>query len=164
VLIVELQEPTDFSIVAETRDFPIDAADASLRRDWDEMVDAFDRHALGDQELDRLRYVPGPPPFAGPLARARLTPPAADPYFRAERWTVAGAWPRVREQAFLVGIVTRGVGRARVGRGAELDLKPGTTFAVPAAGLPDLDLRGDGLELIACLPPTPDDLARDWPG
>jgi hypothetical protein len=128
------------------------------------MVDAFDRKGLSDADLDRLRYVPGPPPFAGPLARARLTPPAADPYFRAERWTVAGAWPRVREHAFLVGIVTGGAGRARVGRGPELALVAGTTFAVPAAGLPDLDLKGDGLQLIACLPPKLDDLARDWPG
>jgi mannose-6-phosphate isomerase len=164
VFIVELQEPTDFSIVAETRDFPIDADDASLRQGWEVMVDAFERRGLPDDDLARLRYLPGPAPIAGAFARARLTPPAADPYFRAERWTVTGDWPRVREQAFLVGIVTSGTGRARVAKGDELDLRPGTTFAVPAAGLPDLDLRGDGLQLIACLPPKPDDLARDWPG
>jgi mannose-6-phosphate isomerase len=164
VFIVELQEPTDFSIVAETRGFPIAVEDAALGRDWDELIDGFDRRGLTTDELDALRYIPGPPPIAGALPRARLTPSAADPYFRAERWTVTGHWPRVHEHAFLVGIVTRGEGTSRVGRGATLDLTAGTTFAVPAAGLPDLDLRGDGLQLIACLPPRPDDLARDWPG
>ena len=163
VFIVEIQEPTDFSIVAETRDFPVDLDDAALRQGWDTMVDAFGRHELTDDELARLRFVPGPPPIAGALARARLTPVAADPYFRAERWTVTGTWPRVRERAFLVAAVMRGEGRAIVGRRA-LGLAPGTTFAVPAAGLPDLDLRGDGLELLACLPPRPDALAEDWPG
>lgn len=164
VFIVELQEPTDFSIVAETHGFPIEPEDASLRRDWETMVDAFERTALSDEALARLRFVPGPPPIAGALPRARLTPPAGDPYFRAERWTVQGDWPRVRERAFVVGIVTRGEGTARVGRGSAVDLRRGTTFAVPAAGLPDLDLRGEGLQLVACLPPKPADLARDWPG
>ena len=164
VFIVELQEPSDFSIVAETRDVPVDPEAAALGLGWDRMVDAFDRRALPDDDLARLRFVPGPPPIAGALARARLTPPAADPYFRAERWTVGERWRRVEEQAFLVGLVTRGSGTARVDRGTELALDPGTTFAVPAAGLPRLDLRGEGLELVACLPPRPDALARDWPG
>lgn len=164
VFMVELQEPTDFSIVAETRDFPVDPEVASLGQGWDPMIDAFDRRGRSDADVDRLRHVPGPPPIAGAFARARLTPVAADPYLRAERWSVSGPWPKVGERAFLVAIVTRGVGRARVGRGRELEVRPGTTFAVPAAGLADLDLRGDGLELIACLPPKPDELATDWPG
>ena len=39
-LIVELQEPTDFSIVCEWRGFPIDPADAHLGLGWDRAVGA----------------------------------------------------------------------------------------------------------------------------
>ena len=45
VLIVELQEPTDFSIVAEWKGFPIDPDDAHLGMGWDLALDAFDLDA-----------------------------------------------------------------------------------------------------------------------
>jgi mannose-6-phosphate isomerase len=163
VFILELQEPTDFSIVPEVAGFPIEPDDAHLRLGWQTAVDAIDRRALTDDEVAALRYVPGPPPIAGALARERLSPPAADPYLRLERWTATSSrWPPIRDPAFLVAIVTRGEGEARVHRGGSLALRRGTIFAVPAAGLPGLDLRGDA-RLLACLPPRPDDLARDWP-
>src|SRR5687768_8158081 len=39
--ILEVQEPTDFSVVAETRGFPIGPADASLGLGWDRAIDFF---------------------------------------------------------------------------------------------------------------------------
>jgi mannose-6-phosphate isomerase len=158
VFIAEVQEPTDFSIVAETRGFPIDRANASLRLGWDVTLDALTTRALTEAEVRELRYLPGPPPIAGALPRARLLPDAADPFFRAERWTVVRKALPVDEASYLVGIVTRGEGRVSVDRGGSLDVAVGSTFAIPAAGLRGLRIEATTLELIACRPPTPADL------
>ena len=66
--------------------------------------------------------------------------------------------------AFLVGVVIDGAGTVRVEGGDEVSVSPGSTFAVPAAGLPDLVLEGADLTLVACLPPRVDDLLREDPG
>jgi quercetin dioxygenase-like cupin family protein len=60
-------------------------------------------------------------------------------------------------------MVIAGSGIARVDAGLRLELRAGMSFAVPAAGLPGLVLEGDGLTIVACLPPTPADLVRDDP-
>ncbi len=161
VFIAEVQEPTDFSIVAETRGFPIDRRAASLGLGWDVMLGALTTRALADDALRALRYVPGPPPIAGALPRARLLPNAADPFFRAERWTVVGRSLAVDEPAYLVAIVTRGEGRVTVERGGSMDVGVGSTFAVPAAGLRGLRIEATTLELIACRPPQPTVLEGD---
>lgn len=158
VFIAEVQEPTDFSIVAETRGFPIDRGHASLGQGWDVMLDALTTSALSDVDVRTLRYVPGPPPIAGALPRARLLPNAADPFFRAERWTVVGKSLPVDEASYLVAIVTRGEGRVSVDRGGWMDAGVGSTFAVPAAGLRRLRIEATSLELIAFRPPKPADL------
>ena len=120
-----------------------------------------DDRALADDALRALRYVPGPPPIAGALPRARLLPNAADPFFRAERWTVVGRSLAVDEPAYLVAIVTRGEGRVTVERGGSMDVGVGSTFAVPAAGLRGLRIEATTLELIACRPPQPTVLEGD---
>jgi hypothetical protein len=59
--------------------------------------------------------------------------------------------------------VTGGTGQARIGGDGEpMELRPGGTFAVPAVALPELRLTAgvDGLDLIACRPPHPADLAQ----
>jgi len=164
-LILELQEPTDFSIVAETAGFPINPEDAHLRKGWGTMLDAFDRGGLGERALEGLRgTAPGPSgTTTAELDRRRLIPSAADPYLRAERWLVHGEARPDEAPAFLVGVVTAGNGRVRVDGGADLAVRPGATFAVPAAGLPRLVLEGDGLTVVACLPPRLEDLGRDGP-
>lgn len=45
LLIAEVQEPTDFSLLCEWRDFPIDPEDSHLGLGWDEAVRAFDLRA-----------------------------------------------------------------------------------------------------------------------
>jgi mannose-6-phosphate isomerase len=45
VLMIELQEPTDFSIVAEWSGFPIDPADSHLGLGWDVAIEALDLRA-----------------------------------------------------------------------------------------------------------------------
>jgi mannose-6-phosphate isomerase len=157
VFMIEIEEPADFSIVAETRGIPIDRANASLRLGWDVAVDAYDRRGWSGESIDELRHRPRTIVERDGLRVARLTGPSADPFFRAERVAVDGTARPWSEEAFLVGVVTAGEGSAAVGS-ASLELHAGDTFGVPAASLPELRLDGRGLELVACLPPRPVDL------
>jgi mannose-6-phosphate isomerase len=159
IFIVEIQEPSDFSIVAETGGLPIDPADAHLGLGWQVTIDAFDREAHDDVFIDGLRRHVEAPAAGQGLERHALTEARARPFFRAERLTVRGRVARLyTENAFFVGVVTRGHGVVRAGSG-ELALGAGDTFALPAMILPDMDLEAaDGLELIACLPPDSDAL------
>ncbi len=155
VFMVEIEEPSDFSIVAETRGVPVDPADAHLRLGWERAIDAFERRGLDDAGIDALRQQPVPIEDRQGLRRVALTGHDADPFFRAERVTVRGRARPDWEPAFLIGIVTMGSGVARAGD-RSLAVSRGESFAVPAAVLPDLELESaDGLELIACLPPRP---------
>lgn len=161
VFLVELQEPTDFSIVAETAGFPIAAADAHLGMGWDVMVDAFDRAGLSDEAFEGLRQQQAPADGAAAGERQRLLGTAAEPFFRAERATLGERgsmripWP----DTFVVGIVERGAGRV-VSSGGSLPVRAGESFALPAAASTGATIESDGgVRIIFCLPPDPDALA-----
>lgn len=161
VFIAEIQEPSDFSIVMER---PGGGSDGSLGLGWAVAVDAIDRRAWTDGDVDALATGSLPPSEAAGLRRTPLTGPRADPYFRAERLLVSMPARPWAEEAFLVGIVLAGDGEARIGE-RSIGLRRGTTFAVPAAALASLELApvADGaLELVGCLPPRP--AALDQPG
>jgi len=166
VFLVELQEPTDFSIVAETA-FPIAAEDAHLGMGWDVMVDAFDRSGLSEDALETMRQ----PAESGALGaadtttsakRERLLGAAAAPYFRAERFTLDTSggttrlpWP----DTFVVGIATSGSGRV-ISSGGSMPVRAGNTFALPAAASTDATIEcHESLEILFCLPPEPEALA-----
>jgi mannose-6-phosphate isomerase len=160
VFMVEIEEPSDFSIVAETADVPIHPATAHLGLGWEVAIDAFDRVAHDDAWVDRLRHDRRRPVDEGEgWTSEPLLDVAADPFFRATRLTVRGhAAPELWPPAFLVGVITGGHGTARAG-GIELQLGAGETFAVPAAALGSLEFDApDELEVICCLPPRAVDL------
>lgn len=166
VFLVALQEPTDFSIVAETAGFPDPAEDAHLGMGWDAMVDAFDRKGVSDGDLEALRQVPtlveGQGAVGGAGRRERLLGTDAEPYFRAERVTLGepgSTMPLPWSDTFLVGIVFSGSGRVMSAGGA-LSVRAGDRFALPAAASKDASLTSDeSLEVLFCLPPDPDALA-----
>jgi mannose-6-phosphate isomerase len=162
VFMVEVEEPSDFSIVAETADVPLHPAAAHLGLGWEVAIDAFDRDGHDDAWLDSLRHD----------GRRRadedkgctiepLLDVAADPFFRAIRLTVRGhAAPDLGPPAFLVGVVPGGRGTVRAGSGA-LAVRAGDTFAIPAAALASVEFDApDGLEVICCLPPRAVDLGE----
>ncbi len=162
VFIVEVQEPSDFSIVAETRDLSIDPDDANLRLGWEVAVDALDREAHDDAWVDSLRHEGRRAPLHGEgWQREPLTDAAADPFFRAERVTVRGRADQPWAQpSWLVGVVMLGQGSVAAGAGS-IEVRRGDTFAVPAAVLPELVLdSASGLDLLACRPPDAADLDR----
>jgi mannose-6-phosphate isomerase len=148
VLLVELQEPTDFSVLLEWDGFAIDGPrQGHLGLGFDLALCAVDRSGRTPAELDRLRAGRGP-------VRAgveRLFPAEADPFFRAERLRPDPA--AALEAAFSILVVTDGSGRLET-RGGSLELGRGDTVLVPFAAGPG-EVRGR-LEAVRALPPSPE--------
>lgn len=142
-LVVELQEPTDLSILLEWTGFAIDgAALGHLGLGFSTALAAVDRRAWTVAEVERLRG-------ADESVLGELLPAAA-PYFRAERSRGPVRW----EPGFAVVVVVAGHGTLLAGDGSSTPLRPGQTVLVPyAAGAVDVT-GGDGLELLRCRPPA----------
>jgi mannose-6-phosphate isomerase len=143
LLIVELQEPSDLSVLLEWQGFGIeDPSEASLGLGWDGALACVDRSR---RDTAPLR---GPRPD-DPVAR--LLPREADPFFRAER--VAPAPEAEIERGFAVLVVIDGRGSLEPEDGEPLGLRRGDTVLLPhSAGV----CRVTGaLVLIACRPPAP---------
>jgi mannose-6-phosphate isomerase len=146
ILLLELQEPTDLSVLVEWRRFGVNSGVEHLGLGWDAALAAVDR-----SPADPATFVGEP--------KAGLLPAAADPYFRAERIRPAGGEHECRP-SFAVLVVLEGEGTLRTERGDELALRAGTTALVPfAAGA--TTVSGD-LDAIRCLPPDPATGEGDW--
>lgn len=149
VLIVELQEPTDLSVLLEWEGFDVDGpADGHLGLGFDVALGCVDRSGWDRRGLDRLRSGrPGDRPGV-----ERLFPAEADPFFRAERIR-PGPGARL-PAAFCILVVLEGGGVLATARDDRIRLARGATVLVPhAAG--ETRLEGD-LTAIRCLPPEPD--------
>jgi mannose-6-phosphate isomerase len=148
VLVLELQEPTDLSVLLEWDGFAVDGRrQGHLELGFDLALRCVDRSGWGPAELERLRDGRGP---VRPGAE-RLLPAEADPFFRAERLRPDPTAPL--EAAFSILVVTHGSGRLE-SRGGSLDLGRGDTVLVPFAAGPG-ELRGR-LEAVRALPPGPE--------
>jgi mannose-6-phosphate isomerase len=148
VLLVELQEPTDFSVLLEWEGFAVDGRrDGHLGLGFELALGCVDRSGWGPAELQRLRGRGGP---GGRPGVERLLPAEADPFFRAERLRPEPA--AAIEAAFSILVVVGGSGRLETAGGA-LDLGRGDTVLVPFAAGPG-KVRGR-LEAVRCLPPEP---------
>jgi mannose-6-phosphate isomerase len=130
VLVAELQEPTDLSVLLEWDGFELSPDDGHLGLGWDRALEALD-----------LRAVDGPSP-------APELPPEADPYFRADR--LSGGATLDAGFAILIGLTGSG---ALATEGGELAVGRGSAVLIPhAAGAGEL--RGD-VTAILCRPPAP---------
>lgn len=151
VLLVEAQEPTDYSILAEYKGYPIDAEAAHMHKGWDTMLDIIDRGRVDADALAAL--CPSPVRVAGNETEGwyedDVWGPQSDPYFKAFRLVVDGsvAWPHAG--VYSVVIVTEGAGVAETAHG-RLDLAAGDTVAILGATAP-LTISGD-LELLVSTP------------
>ena len=142
-LILEVQEPTDFSIVLERHGFPVADDDAHLGLGWDVAIDAIDRRSRSDDELEALR--------SDATADGSLLAPDAAPFFSVERVRTAERRRLDLPSRFVVGVVVAGSGTVRTPDG-ELPVRPGATFAVPASASHDVELDPsiESLELLLC--------------
>ena len=138
ILMVELQQPTDLSVLLEWEGFGIEHEDeATLGLGWGRALGCVRLAAL---DAEALR---GPAP-AG--AVASLLPAAADGFFRAQRVAPAGGEAVALEPGFAVLVVVEGEGRL-----GALPVRRGDTVLVPyAAG--GLELVG-AVVVLACRPP-----------
>jgi mannose-6-phosphate isomerase len=139
LLIVELQEPTDMSILLEWDGFGIeDEAEATLGLGWETAVGCVE---LSARDAAALRG-----PSGGDGAVTELLPAAAHTIFRAQRIAPAGGTAPL-EQGFAVVIVLEGSGAI-----AGIEAGRGDAFLLPhAAGA--VTAEGE-LVAIACRPPS----------
>src|SRR5215217_1793705 len=135
ILMVEVQEPTDLSVLLEWDGFELTEDEGHLDLGWETALGALDRSAWSEERVGALR---------GPGPGRSLLPPEADRWFRAER--VHGGDELEAGFSILVGLGGIGdVGGEPFGRG--------TALLVPyAAGR--LTVGGD-VEAIRCRPPAP---------
>jgi mannose-6-phosphate isomerase len=132
ILMVELQEPTDFSILLEHDAFGVtDEAGATLGLGWDKAIQALDRRAADAPEP--------------------TLPDAAAAYFRADHVTA----PATLDQGFSIVVVLDGSGRLD-----SLEVGRGDTVLVPhAAGATRLE---GSVKVLRCRPPAPDAPEGAW--
>ena len=137
ILIAELQEPTDLSILLEWDGFGIETeAQATLGLGWERALSSVERSARDAQAL------------RGPRAGGtldELLPAAAAPFFSAQRIAPNGGSVTL-PAGFAVVIVVDGAGTL-----AGLDVTRGDALLVPHAAGP-VSAGGD-LVAIACRPP-----------
>ena len=148
VFIVELQEPTDLSVLLEWKGFDIDGGrEGHLGLGFETALACVDRFGWRREDLDRLRVVRQ---SAGRPGIEVLFPEEADPFFRAERIRARGTVALPAGLSILV--VTAGLGRLEWGGGA-LDFARGGTVLIPF-GAGECLLRGS-FEAIRGMPPDP---------
>jgi mannose-6-phosphate isomerase len=140
-LILELQEPTDLSITLEWNGFRLTEDECHLGLGWDRALAALDRGGWGKERVAALRGGSG----------ASLLPPAADPYFRAER---AGGGETL-DPGFSVLLGLEGSGEL-----GGVPVERGSALLIPYAAGP-LELTGD-VEAIRCRPPDPSSPEGEW--
>jgi mannose-6-phosphate isomerase len=140
VLLLEVQEPEDLSILLEWKDFAIDGeAEGHLGLGFDTALAAVAHRALSAGDLESLIVRGGPPGSA--------LPPAADPFFVVERVLVDEAAVEVRPGFAVLFVVAGSVEVSGV------RLEAGQTAVAPAAvGI--LRISGTG-EVLVSRPPSP---------
>ncbi len=149
ITIVEVQEPTDLSVLLEYRGYRgLSEADAFLGLDRAVALGGLDRAAWSRERIEALASGRADAVVAEGVTR--LLPEAADPYFRAERVTVDGAAVRL-EPGFAIVVVLEGTGALESASGS-LPLARGATALVPHASGP-LEFGGS-LTAIVCRPPA----------
>lgn len=150
VFLVELQEPTDFSVLLEWDGFSVDGrADGHLAIGYELALSCVDRSGYGEETLARLRRRADEARELRPGVWSVFVADA-DPYFRAER--VLPRPSAALEAAFSILVVLDGVGRLETEDGGELTLARGATVLVPhASGRGRISGEVDA---IRCLPPA----------
>jgi mannose-6-phosphate isomerase len=150
VFLVELQEPTDFSVLLEWDGFAVDGrTDGHLALGFDVALGAVDRSGYGQEQLAALRRRSGAGRELRPGVRSVFVS-AADPFFRAEEIRPS-PFDRL-DPGFSVLVVRDGAGVLESDDASELSIGRGDTVVIPfAAG--NCVLAGE-VDVIRCRPPS----------
>lgn len=147
--LVELQEPTDFSVFLEWKGFDLDGlAEGHLGLGFDVALGALDYSGWDGDRLSELALTR--PHVGEDHGVTRLFPAAADEFFRAEKLQLTSLC--TFSAGFAIVIVTGGQGFLRSGS-TEVPLRSGSTVLVPY-GAGEYTISG-GVEAVRCLPPAP---------
>lgn len=145
--IVELQEPTDFSVMLEWRDFGMpDRRDEQLGMSAEVSLQCFNRHQLTDADMATC-HRHATPNGGGAVA---LFPKQTEPFFQADDVVVIDA--NEFDAQYAVLIVLDGEGTLTTPT-SELELHRGSTVLIPYSAGPTT-LQGS-LHVIRCLPGDP---------
>ncbi len=153
LLILELQEPTDFSILLEWEGFEFDGPnDGHLDLGFDTALGAINHHPFDADRLDELILRATRSATESTVGRA--LPPAADPYFELRRWAPAAS-AMTLPTTFGILLVTGGSGEiAWNGSAGSCAVERGEAYVVPHGSGP-VTLSGD-LTAYFATPPRPD--------
>jgi mannose-6-phosphate isomerase len=148
MFILELQEPTDLSVMLEWEDLELDGdRDGHLGIGFERALGCVDRSSWTAERLSELWS-------RGSLSAddgRPLLPAAADGFFRAE--LVDGRSPRELTPDFAVLVVTEGEGELHWDVGEPVALVRGETLLVPyAAGTTSIS---GAVRVVRCMPPDP---------
>jgi mannose-6-phosphate isomerase len=150
VFVLELQEPTDLSILLEWEGLPIDGGmDGHLGLGYETALTAVDLRLYEPSRLEALGAgkVNGLPVRDGV---DRLLPDESAPFFRAERVALGAGVSFPPE--FCILVVIDGIGQLRTESSDALDLRKGDTLLIPH-GAGESSLSGRGVA-VRCLPPA----------
>jgi mannose-6-phosphate isomerase len=154
ILMIEVQEPSDWYVLAEYESFGVSEEDAHQQRGWELGLESFDYAAFSMEDVETILKQPKTVVRqVGESAEHRLISPKYEEFFGARELVVNGTLPR-QGRTFYVGITDSGSGRVITGEG-ELPIKRGSTFFVPA-GAGEHEYRSDigaTLQVTICLPP-----------
>ncbi len=158
VLLVEVQEPTDFVVNAEAVCGEIRRTEAQcfMGLDADLAMGCFDYTAAGPDFVRRHTLTPHSIRQDADAAEEILIGPADTPCFGATRLTVRRSAPLGTEGRAHIGIVVSGRG-VLVHPEGEIPLAAASSLFVPAASRHGIYRAnpGDPLVLIRCSPPVP---------
>ena len=160
VLILELQEPTDFSVMLEHARFGLEEAHAFLGLPRARALESVDRGPLRPDRLAALRRRWVDVEGTGPAL-----PAEADDFFAAQvvHGRTAGGDPVVLEPAFAVIVVVDGRGSlTSAAEGTATDVARGDVLLLPHAAGP-VHLDGD-VTVIRCMPANPQGSNPTSPG
>jgi mannose-6-phosphate isomerase len=148
IFCVEVQEPTDFSVMLEWAGFAgLDPRQARLGLDADLARECVQRKALSSAGLEHLRRAAAVPRNGV----ERLFPDDADGFFRAERIRSATADVEL-DAGFAILIVLEGQGQLETAAGDSLVVRRGSTILIPhAAGTTTLS---GAVAAVRCRPPS----------
>ena len=149
VFIVEVQEPTDLSIMLEFARYGIDGqARGSLGLGFDTALACVDRTAW---DTDRVNNARATSWMSNGSPRTNLLPPDAAEFFRAERLRPQPGDSITLEASFSILVAVEGAGTIEA-RSGQMQVVRGDTVLVPyAAG--DMTLSGE-ITIIRCQPPA----------
>jgi mannose-6-phosphate isomerase len=155
IFLVELQEPSDLSVLLEWTGFEVDGTrDGHLGLGFDVALESARLTAVRGDELTELKRQTAAAPESRPGARTLLSS-AARSFFGAERLRPAPAVSL--EPAFSILVVVDGDGRLET-EGGTVTLLRGESLLVPHAAGPG-ELTGS-VDVIRCLPPAPNGDSR----